>query len=97
MDNIVNHFTSMRKVFIENDIKTQLYSLHSCSKGFVGECGLRGGYINAINLENREKSVIEKWLSMRLSPNSIGQLCIYAMTSLYNDKEVQEQIRDKEI
>jgi len=90
-----NQFISMRKIFIQNNIKNKLYSLHSCSKGFIGECGFRGGYINALNLEEIDKCTIEKLLSMRLSPNSIGQLMVYAMTKLNNDQEVINQIKEK--
>lgn len=25
--------------------KTQVFSLHSTSKGIIGECGIRGGYL----------------------------------------------------
>lgn len=94
-NDLENKFISMRKVVIDNNINIKLFSLHSCSKGFIGECGLRGGYFNNLNLTQKEKDVIEKYLSMRLSPNSMGQLCLYAMTSLYNNPVVIKQINDK--
>lgn len=30
--------------------KGELFSLHSTSKGILGECGLRGGYLEMINI-----------------------------------------------
>ena len=94
-NDLENRFISMRKVVIENKINIKLFSLHSCSKGFIGECGFRGGYLNNLNLTQKEKDVIEKYLSMRLSPNSMGQLVMYAMTSLYDTEEVINQINQK--
>lgn len=32
-----------------NDV--QLVSVHSTSKGLLGECGLRGGYMEMVNLD----------------------------------------------
>lgn len=47
-------FTSFRAVATEKGFKAedgdsplQMVSFHSTSKGFVGECGLRGGYVTA--------------------------------------------------
>lgn len=37
---------SMKPEVSEN---TELVSFHSCSKGFLGECGVRGGYMEMIN------------------------------------------------
>jgi len=31
--------------------RTELYSLHSISKGVLGECGLRGGYVDLLNID----------------------------------------------
>jgi aspartate/methionine/tyrosine aminotransferase len=31
----------------------EVISLHSCSKGLLGECGLRGGYMETHNLSER--------------------------------------------
>jgi alanine transaminase len=29
----------------------ELFSFHSTSKGVTGECGLRGGYVEAVNID----------------------------------------------
>ena len=48
-------FISFKKVLNEMDdeIKnnTKLVSFHSLSKGIIGECGLRGGYMEMVNFE----------------------------------------------
>ena len=49
-------FISFRKVLAEMgepySNKVELISLHSTSKGLLGECGLRGGYMETVNLDN---------------------------------------------
>lgn len=46
-------FVSMRKALLEMGepyaSEVELVSMHSISKGFLGECGLRGGYMEVIN------------------------------------------------
>lgn len=46
-------FISAKKVAIETPgcEKLQLISFHSTSKGFIGECGRRGGYMELHNIE----------------------------------------------
>ncbi len=44
-------FTSFAKVMAEKGEKdVSLFSFHSCSKGFLGECGQRGGYMEIRNI-----------------------------------------------
>jgi aspartate/methionine/tyrosine aminotransferase len=64
-----------------------LYSLHSVSKGFYGECGHRGGYLEVRNpprVEGTELSfsdVILKQASVNLCPNTVGQILTYLMVT----------------
>lgn len=50
-------FVSMRKVLHEMGSpyseEVELISMNSVSKGMLGECGLRGGYMETHNLSNR--------------------------------------------
>lgn len=50
-------FVSMRKALMELGepyaSEVELVSMHSISKGHLGECGLRGGYIEVCNLSER--------------------------------------------
>lgn len=94
-NDINKEFISFRNTFINLKLNSPLFSLHSISKGFIGECGLRGGYINSLNLPIITKNALEKILSMRLSANSIGQLGVYCMTKLNKKYSVQKQISKK--
>lgn len=44
-------FHSFRKVILELNSPVELLSIHSLSKGFYGECGLRGGYLHLHNID----------------------------------------------
>jgi aspartate/methionine/tyrosine aminotransferase len=64
-----------------------LFSLHSVSKGFYGECGHRGGYVelrNAPSIDNSDMSFIDilvKQASVSLCSNTVGQVLAYLMVS----------------
>ncbi|MBL8968540.1 MAG: aminotransferase class I/II-fold pyridoxal phosphate-dependent enzyme, partial [Spirochaetaceae bacterium] len=46
-----DRFVSFAKVLEEQSNRdVSLFSFHSCSKGFLGECGLRGGYFEIRNV-----------------------------------------------
>lgn len=71
-------FVSMRKTLddlgdpYKNDI--ELASFHSTSKGLIGECGLRGGYMELHNIDEFAKSMIYKSKAVSLCSNTIGQI-----------------------
>ncbi len=62
-----------------------LFSLHSTSKGFCGECGRRGGYLEMRNpprVQGRElgfMDVLVKQASVSLCSNTTGQALTYLM------------------
>ena len=64
-----------------------LFSLHSISKGFYGECGHRGGYLEVRNppqISGAEMSFVDlllKQASVSLCANSVGQIMTYLMVS----------------
>lgn len=77
-------FTSFRKVLLDmgpeyNDV--QLFSCHSTSKGFLGECGHRGGYFEIMNISEEVRAQIYKLACTRLCPNTIGQFIVSMMTN----------------
>ncbi|KAL3895508.1 MAG: hypothetical protein SGPRY_013495, partial [Prymnesium sp.] len=53
--------------------KAQVISFHSTSKGFLGECGLRGGYFELQNIPEDVKAQIVKLASVSLCSNVVGQ------------------------
>jgi len=75
-DNIYDpakQFHSIRKVAYKIGSKAQIFSFHSISKGYYGECGLRGGYVHLDNVDKAINDEMYKMFSMSLCSNTIGQ------------------------
>ncbi|WP_306591589.1 aminotransferase class I/II-fold pyridoxal phosphate-dependent enzyme [Geothrix sp. 21YS21S-4] len=73
-------FTSFAKVLHQRGAKdVSLFSFHSCSKGFLGECGVRGGYFECRNVPDDVMAQILKLQSVSLCANLAGQAATYAM------------------
>ncbi|EJW71986.1 hypothetical protein WUBG_17107 [Wuchereria bancrofti] len=51
----------------------ELCSFHSCSKGYMGECGLRGGYVEVLNVDPKVFSHLQKMTSAKLCSTVLGQ------------------------
>jgi aspartate/methionine/tyrosine aminotransferase len=63
----------------EKDIT--LFSVHSVSKGFLGECGHRGGYMELRNVPDDVLAQFVKMQSISLCSNLGGQLATYMMVA----------------
>ncbi|WP_306601780.1 aminotransferase class I/II-fold pyridoxal phosphate-dependent enzyme [Geothrix sp. 21YS21S-2] len=75
-----DRFVSFAKVLQERGIRdVSLFSFHSCSKGFQGECGVRGGYFEYRNVPEDVAAQILKLQSVSLCANLAGQVATYAM------------------
>lgn len=75
-----DEFTSFAKVLHQQEAKdVSLFSFHSCSKGFLGECGVRGGYFEYRNVPDDVAAQILKLQSISLCANLAGQAATYAM------------------
>lgn len=67
--------------------KVPLFSLHSTSKGFFGECGHRGGYLEVRNPPRVQGSdlnfsdLLTKQASVNLCANTAGQIITYLMVT----------------
>ncbi len=73
-------FISFARVLTElGDTDVCLFSFHSCSKGFHGECGQRGGYLEARNVSPEVLAQITKLQSIALCANLSGQILVYLM------------------
>jgi aspartate/methionine/tyrosine aminotransferase len=59
--------------------EVELISMNSVSKGLLGECGLRGGYMETHNLSNRAEQILYKLKSIELCSNTPGQLAVNLM------------------
>jgi aspartate/methionine/tyrosine aminotransferase len=78
-------FISIRKVLAEMgnpfSNSVELISMHSTSKGLMGECGLRGGYMETVNLDPYVEKILYKLKSIELCSNTVGQLATYLMVT----------------
>lgn len=54
----------------------ELASFMSASKGYMGECGFRGGYCELINFDSDVQAQLFKYLSARLCPAVLGQVSL---------------------
>ncbi|KAH9116493.1 hypothetical protein AeMF1_009584 [Aphanomyces euteiches] len=75
------HFTSFKKIVSEMGSDVELASFHSTSKGFTGECGRRGGYMELVNFAPDVLEEIYKLVSINLCSNIEGQLMVALMTN----------------
>lgn len=72
-------FVSAKKVALDSELDTlQLVSFHSTSKGIIGECGRRGGYMELHHIDPYVQSQLYKLASSDLCSSVVGQI----MTSL---------------
>ncbi|XP_024875961.1 alanine aminotransferase 1-like isoform X1 [Temnothorax curvispinosus] len=70
-------FHSFKKVMTEMGepySKMELASFMSISKGYMGECGIRGGYTEIINMDPKVMKVLLKSISVMLCPTVLGQV-----------------------
>jgi aspartate/methionine/tyrosine aminotransferase len=58
-----------------------LFSFHSTSKGLLGECGHRGGYVECRNVPPEVMQEFVKLQSVALCANTVGQLVTYLMVT----------------
>lgn len=54
--------------------KTMLFSYNSVSKGVFGECGMRGGYMDMMNVPDEIKDTFYKLKVLDICPNISGQV-----------------------
>lgn len=72
-------FVSFAKLIANKNSKLPLFSFHSTSKGFLGECGYRGGYIEMRNISDEVRDILLKIRSIGLCANTSGQIMTYLM------------------
>ena len=77
-----DRFVSFAKVLARLGLKdVSLFSFHSVSKGYLGECGHRGGYLECRNVPAAVQDEITKLQSIALCANSVGQLVTYLLVA----------------
>merc|ERR1712167_129986 len=74
-------FITFKKIVRDLGSKIPLVSFHSISKGFTGECGLRGGYFELTNINSDVKAQLTKLASVSLCSNTMGQVAVGLMVN----------------
>jgi len=77
-------FHSFKKVLRDMGPKGdgfEMASFHSVSKGYMGECGLRGGYVEVIGLADDVLLELKKLQSAQLCSNTVGQIVVDCITN----------------
>lgn len=94
-------FHSFKKVLIEmgreySDL--ELASFMSTSKGYMGECGFRGGYCEAINFDPAVKQQLLKSISAKLCSSVSGQAAMDVVVNppTMNEPSYNLYIKEKE-
>jgi len=74
-----SQFHSFKKVMVEMGAPysgLEVASFMTCSKGYMGECGIRGGYAEVVNMDPEVMAMLQKSISAKLCPTVIGQACM---------------------
>lgn len=76
-------FYSFKKVLCESKDHSnlELVSFHSVSKGVLGECGSRGGFMELHNFDKDVRDQFYKLASVNLCPNIAGQVMVDLMVN----------------
>ncbi|KAI9372895.1 pyridoxal phosphate-dependent transferase [Aspergillus egyptiacus] len=99
----VGEFTSFKKRLreLQQEVpgkydNVELASLHSVSKGMVGECGHRGGYFELVGFDTLVAAEIYKFISIMLCPPVIGQCLVELMVNPPKEGEPSFELYQKE-
>lgn len=90
---------ALRELQAEDKTKfsgVELASLHSISKGMVGECGHRGGYMELVGFDSEVTAQLYKLQSISLCPAVIGQCLVELMVNPPAPGEPSHELYKKE-
>jgi len=76
--------------------ETQLISFHSTSKGIIGECGQRGGYMEYVGFSDSVLSQFTKMAATSLPSNTLGQIFMGLMVKPPEPGEPSYELFQKE-
>jgi len=93
-------FISFRKVAHDmgDDVwkRIEIASFHSISKGFLGECGHRGGYVQLDNFLPEVHAMLYKMVSIALCSNTMGQVVMDCMVNPPKPGDASYELYQKE-
>ncbi|XP_018344233.1 PREDICTED: LOW QUALITY PROTEIN: alanine aminotransferase 2-like [Trachymyrmex septentrionalis] len=91
-------FHSFKKVMTEMGkpySKMELASFMSISKGYMGECGIRGGYAEIVNMDPKVMKVLLKSIST-ICPTVLGQIVLDVVVTPPRSNEPSYELFQKE-
>ncbi|KAH8421502.1 hypothetical protein KR009_010082, partial [Drosophila setifemur] len=74
----------------------ELVSFLSTSKGYLGECGIRGGYMEVLNLDPKVKAMLTKSITAALCSTTAGQVAVSALVNPPQPGEPSYELFKKE-
>ncbi|GAB1604840.1 alanine aminotransferase 2-like [Argonauta hians] len=95
-DRAFHSFKSVLKEMGEEYEDVELASFMSASKGYMGECGVRGGYCELVNIDPEAMKIILKNITARLCPSVLGQIAIAAITNPPESEEPSYDLHEEE-
>jgi len=92
-----DRFVSFASVLEARGLRdVSLFSFHSVSKGYLGECGHRGGYLECRNVPVPVQDEITKLQSIALCANSVGQIVTYLLVRPPRPGDASFELWDRE-
>ncbi|CAH0398953.1 unnamed protein product [Chilo suppressalis] len=94
-------FYSFKKVLREMggaySSNVELASFMSVSKGYMGECGLRGGWMELVNVGEGVQAQLYKAISAMLCPTSLGQAAVSCVAAppMEGDPSYKQWLQEK--
>jgi alanine transaminase len=74
----------------------ELASLHSTSKGMVGECGHRGGYFELVGFDKEVQEQVYKFVSIMLCAPVVGQCLVELMVNPPKEEDESYELYKEE-
>ncbi|CAH0761449.1 unnamed protein product [Diatraea saccharalis] len=96
-----SQFFSFKKVLREMGGEyssgVELASFMSVSKGYAGECGLRGGWMELVNVDPDVQAQLYKAISAMLCPTSLGQTTVSCVAAppVKGDPSYDQWLKEK--
>jgi alanine transaminase len=89
-------FHSFKKCMHDMNVNLELVSMMSASKGYMGECGLRGGYGELTNFDSDVRAIFYKLLSARLCSSVLGQIAMSCVVNPPRSGEPSYELFEQE-
>jgi aspartate/methionine/tyrosine aminotransferase len=92
----IKFYSFAKAMYDLNEKDITLFSFHSVSKGYLGECGHRGGYFEIRNIPDDVFEQIIKLQSISLCSNVDGQIVTYLMVNPPKPGDESFELYEKE-